>query len=135
MKKLSMLLIAILVLSFVGMASAARLIWDEPVPCGDPNTCPVEGYNIYYGVVGMEDVYKVTVTGATEQQLVPLRLSLGKTYRFAVSAYNAAGESAQSNSVEYTVPQYQPGDDVLPDNELVIIIPGTVRTLRFELAQ
>jgi len=125
----------LLILSATAVSSAARLAWDAPPPCGEPDTCPVEGYVVYYGEVGTEDTFNMKVTTGTEQQLAPLRLQYGKTYRFAVSAYNKAGESAPCDPVEYTVPEYDPGEDVLPDDELVIVVPNGIGSLRFVFEQ
>jgi hypothetical protein len=91
----------------------------------------VAGYVVYYGEVGTQDTFNMKVTAGTEQQLAPLRLQIGKTYRFAVSAYNKAGESAPCDPVEYTVPAYDPGDDSLPPDELVIVVPNGIGSLRF----
>jgi len=86
---------------------------------------------VYYGEVGTDDTFNMRVTTGTEQQLAPLRLQYGKTYRFAVSAYNKAGESATSDPVEWTVPEYVPGEDNLPPDELVINLPNGINSLRF----
>lgn len=120
-----------LIFSAAAASHAARLVWDAPPPCGDPDTCPVEGYVVYYGDVEADETFNMRVTTGTEQQLAPLRLQIGTTYRFAVSAYNAAGESDPSVPVTYTVPAYEPGDDSLPPEELVIQLPGRVSSIRF----
>jgi len=120
-----------LIFSAAAVSQAARLAWDAPPPCGEPDTCPVEGYVVYYGEVGTDDTFNMRVTTGTEQQLAPLRLQYGKTYRFAVSAYNKAGESATSDPVEWTVPEYVPGEDNLPPDELVINLPNGINSLRF----
>ena len=123
-----------LIFSVAAVSSAARLVWDAPAPCGEPDTCPVEGYNIYYGEVGADQEYNVSVS-AIGQELAPLRLSPGSTYWFSVSAYNAAGESARCEPVEYAVPAYAPGDDQLPPEEMVIVLPGGINALRFVFDQ
>jgi hypothetical protein len=62
----------------------------------------VSGYRLYYGIVSGAYIHQLDV-GSTTSTLVS-NLSKGRTYFFAVAAYNAAAESSRSNEISYTVP-------------------------------
>jgi len=64
--------------------------------------------------------------GARMYDISPLVLQPGADYQFAVSAYNAAGESALCDPATYTVPGYAPPDARLLENDLVIPAGSTI---------
>jgi fibronectin type III domain protein len=69
----------------------------------DPNPAPnLAGYRIYYGTSSGVYTQEINV-GNTTATLVS-NLTEGRTYFFAVTAYNTAAESLPSNEVSYTVP-------------------------------
>jgi hypothetical protein len=63
----------------------------------------VSGYRLYYGTASGAYIHQLDV-GSTTSTLVVSNLSEGRTYFFAVAAYNAAAESSRSNEISYTVP-------------------------------
>jgi len=106
MKKL-LIVIALLAMA-VGL-NAATLKWDASA--GD-----VDGYNIQF-TDGTEN-FNYNAGAALEVLNIDKTLNLhrGKTYVFTATAYNQMGESARSNSVDYTTaPAY-----VAPENSIPI---------------
>jgi len=92
----------------------------------DPNReSDLAGYRIYYGEMSGEYAFEQDVGSRTEHTVN--YLGEGKTYYFAVTAYNLDGfESDYSREVAYTVPvesQTTPADPppVIPADE-----PGDV---------
>jgi hypothetical protein len=69
----------------------------------DPPGSDVSGYRLYYGNTSGVYIHKIDVESTTST-LVVSNLSEGRTYFFAVAAYNAAAESSRSNEISYTVP-------------------------------
>ncbi len=104
MRKLSKIisrgcLIFSLVIFRISPAQAAPSItlkWD-PSRASD-----VAGYRLYYGTSSRGYTQKLDI-GSSTVTLVS-NLSEGRTYFFAVTAYNAGAESSPSNEVSYTVP-------------------------------
>ena len=104
MRKLSKIisrgcLIFALVIFLISPAQAApsvTLKWD-PSRASD-----VAGYRLYYGTSSRAYTQKLDI-GSNTATLVS-NLAEGRTYFFAVTAYNAAAESSPSNEVSYTVP-------------------------------
>jgi hypothetical protein len=69
----------------------------------DPNPASnLAGYRLYYGTSSGVYTQEINV-GNTTATLVS-NLTEGRTYFFAVTAYNTAAESFPSNEVSYTVP-------------------------------
>ena len=69
----------------------------------DPNPAPnLAGYRIYYGTSSGVYTQEINV-GNTTATLIS-NLTEGRTYFFAVTAYNTAAESLPSNEVSYMVP-------------------------------
>jgi predicted RNA-binding protein with TRAM domain len=114
MKKLSrfvklgfgLILVSVIAYGIAKGASSTALQWNQNA---DPS---VTGYNLYYGgatrsytnVLSVGDTNTATVDGLTE----------GKTYFFAVTAYNVEGdESDFSDETTYLVPGF------------LVITPGT----------
>jgi hypothetical protein len=117
MKKLNMILIATLVLSFAVTTNAASLAWD-------PSTGTVEGYVVYYGEGAAPSsgeaidrdadgvgVYNVAGNITRVDSIETLfSIPVGASAWFAVSAWNAAGESLPCAPVEYSR-EYEPRTD------------------------
>jgi len=113
MKTLSMLLSAILVLSFAVTTNAASLVWDA-------STGTVEGYVVYYGAgempatIDRDDeasvgVYNVAGDSTRVDNIETLfSIPPGASTWFAVSAWNAAGESLPCAPVAFMRPGYEP---------------------------
>ncbi|MCD4720922.1 MAG: fibronectin type III domain-containing protein, partial [Desulfobacula sp.] len=78
-------------------ASDSMLKWDA-------STGDVTGYTIYYGLSQGSYPFSEDVGNVTQYSLNNFSLSEGTTYYFVVRAYNAAGESGDSNVTSYAVP-------------------------------
>lgn len=78
----------------VWTASAAWLAWDA-------NTDQVEGYIIYYGTSATNLSQSVEVGTVTSYNLDDFNLSENIRYYFSLAAYNAAGESPRTATVDY----------------------------------
>ena len=69
----------------------------------DPNPAPnLAGYRLYYGTSSGVYTHEINVGNMTATLVSNLKE--GRTYFFAVTAYNTAAESLPSNEVSYTVP-------------------------------
>ena len=69
----------------------------------DPNSAPnLAGYRLYYGT--SSGVYTQEIDVGNMTATLVSNLKEGRTYFFAVTAYNTAAESLPSNEVSYTVP-------------------------------
>jgi hypothetical protein len=112
-----MIFLAILVLLFAVTTNAAPLVWDA-------STGTVEGYVVYYGAgempaaVDRDDpavgVYNVAGDMTRVESIETLfSIPPGASAWFAVSAWNAAGESLPCAPVAYTRPGYEPRADRL----------------------
>lgn len=77
-----------------GTTSSATLTWDAV-------TGTISGYKIYVGEAPR--LYTRTVTVGTGTSTSVNSLTIGRTYYFAVTAYNSAGESTPSNEVSKTI--------------------------------
>jgi hypothetical protein len=67
----------------------------------DPNTEPdLQGYKVYWGF--SSGVYLFSKDVGNQTTCTVTGLIVGKTYYFAVTAYNAVAESGYSNEIEYT---------------------------------
>jgi hypothetical protein len=97
MKKIAVsLILTLTVLISMKSVYAKDLIWEAS--SGD-----VAGYKIFYGT-SVNDYSSVIDVGNTLQySLDSIPLAEGKTYYFIVKAYNSKGESAESNSISYTL--------------------------------
>lgn len=121
-------LCAALCLSLASASQAARLVWTA-------STGAVQGYTVYYHDTGVPvtpetEYHRNLPSTPTEYDLAGLNLQHGKTYQFCLTAYNSAGESGRSNTVDYTVPAYAPPADLLPP--VVIVIPGASVSIRVD---
>lgn len=81
--------------------STASLAWDAVAGT-------VSGYKVYVWDVppptsGVSNSIR-TITVGTGRSTIVNSLTVGKTYYFAITAYNSAGESARSNVVSKTIP-------------------------------
>ena len=88
------------VVLIVSSGIAATLQWD-PVP-------HATGYKLYYGKAAGSYTQSVNVGNVIHYDLDTLPLTQGITYYFAVTAYNAAGESSSSAPVSWTPPDTVP---------------------------
>jgi len=116
MKKLKIILLAILVLSFAVATSAASLVWDA-------STGTVEGYVVYYGAGEMpatidrddeENVGVYNVAGdltRVDDIETLFSIPVGAFAWFAVSAWNVTGESLPCAPVAFARPGYEPRSD------------------------
>jgi hypothetical protein len=110
MKKILSLVMLIAIILFAGEVLAATgLAWDAST--GSPLN-----YTVYYaeGTSVGTTFNKTVPSSVTGVLFTALNISPGKTYTFIVRASNAAGESANSNSVTYSAPAFSPPTDVLP---------------------
>ncbi len=78
----------------------------------DASTGDVSGYTIYYGLSSGSYPFSEDVGNVTQYSLDNFSLSEGTTYYFMVRAYNASGESGDSNVTTYAVPSL--GDTTPP---------------------
>jgi len=77
-----------------GTTSSATLQWDKA-------TGTLSGYKIYVGEA--PKLYTRTITVGTGTSSTVSSLTVGRTYYFAVAAYNSAGTSPTSNEVSKTI--------------------------------
>jgi Fibronectin type III domain len=83
-----------------GTTSSATLQWNAV-------TGTISGYKIYVWDANSSyanSSYKRTITVGTGTSTIVNSLPVGKTYSFAVTAYNSAGESGWSNVVNKAIP-------------------------------
>ncbi len=105
-QKLKCFLIAAILLTICGVSLHASVLkWNA-------STGDVSGYKIYYGLSQGSYLFSEDVGNVTQYSLDKFSLSEGTTYYFVVRAYNAFGESGDSNVVTYAVPS--PGDTTPP---------------------
>jgi hypothetical protein len=87
------------------------------------NGAPVSnlaGYKLYYG--SQSGQYQTTVPVGLTTTYAVTNLSAGKTYYFAVKAYNSTGtESAYSNEVHVTLPPSPPGSGTIPQRQMRVV--------------
>ncbi len=76
----------------------------DPMLKWDASTGDVSGYTIYYGLSQGSYPFSKDVGNVTQYSLSNFSLSAGTTYYFVLRAYNASGESGDSNVTTYTVP-------------------------------
>lgn len=75
--------------------SSATLTWDAVTGT------PISGYKVYVGEAPRQ--YTQTINVGTVTSSTVNSLTVGRTYYFAVTAYNSAGESDPSNEVSKTI--------------------------------
>jgi hypothetical protein len=129
MKIERILLVALLCLVFGTEANALKLVWDAP-EIGEPTGGEPTGYVVYSRLSGTvaTPFSEAVMANQTEYPLEPSKFEPGKTYDFWVTAFNDAGESQPSNTVDHTFDKFVPPDNPMP---VVITIPKEV-TIRFE---
>ena len=76
----------------------------DPMLKWDASTGDVSGYTIYYGLSQGNYSFSEDVGNVTQYSLSNFSLSEGTTYYFVVRAYNASGESGNSNVTTFSVP-------------------------------
>ena len=129
---LPMVWAAVLLLSWEAWAS--DLQWDQT------DIAVVDGYVVYFNETGQTDApYNKTVLKAAlnvARTVVtypnfepPLKLQIGQNYDIWIVAYNAAGVSGPSNTIQHLIPAYTPPADSLPSGT-VITIPNAAVTIR-----
>ena len=105
-QKLKYFLITIFLITiYNNQLYASDLKWNS-------STGDVSGYNIYYGLSQGSYPFSEDVGNVTQYSLDNFSLSEGTTYYFVVRAYNASGESGDSNATTYAVPSA--GDSTPP---------------------
>ena len=101
-------------------AFGASLVWDA-------STGTVDGYIIYY--TDGTNQYNYNNGQSLSCDLSNLNLAPGVEYTFTVRAYNAAGESGDSNSITYTREPFVPPANVLPVSVDTPTDPGNLTQL------
>lgn len=124
MKKLTLVLCMLLIATTV-VAKEWHLKWDAV--SGD-----VDGYVVYYSD-NVGGSFQKDVNTGTEISLNDLNVAVGIPYVYNVTAYNHVGESAWSNPVDFTRPEFIPGEGNLPT--IVITIPNGVSTITINRAE
>jgi len=81
-------------------------VFAGPTLAWNASTGDVTGYRIYYGTVLGSYNQNKNVGNVTQYALDSLPLTEKQTYYFVTRAYNASGESGNSNAVSWTVPDY-----------------------------
>jgi Fibronectin type III domain len=81
-------------------------VFAGPMLAWDGSSGEVTGYKIYYGTAQGTYNQNKDVGSVTQYPLDTLPLTERQTYFFVARAYNAAGESGNSNMVSWTVPDY-----------------------------
>lgn len=89
--------------------ATVKLVWDH---------AGAEGYKLYMA----EEGAAATKAWQGTEKTASVSATVGKTYRFYVTAYNGALESAPSDILQYTVPEPQQ----------TIIVPGKPTAIRIE---
>jgi hypothetical protein len=79
-----------------GTTSSAALAWNAVTGT------TLSGYKVYVGEA--PHLYTRTITVGTVTSTTVSSLTRGRTYYFAVTAYNSAGQSPTSNEVSKTIP-------------------------------
>lgn len=74
----------------------------------DASTGEVTGYRVYYGTTQGGPYTAQYEVATTSCDIANLPLQENRTYYFVVRAYNAAGESGDSNEASYTVQDATP---------------------------
>jgi hypothetical protein len=87
-----------LIISALSLSQAAESVTLQWNPTSSSN---IAGYRLYYGT--RSGVYSQHLDVGNETTTSVSNLSVGQTYFFSVTAYNATAESARSNEVSYTV--------------------------------
>jgi hypothetical protein len=96
-RRIGLIILMVLVLaSSAAKAGQVRLAWDSP---GEP-PAPA-GYRVFCHAEGQEYDYGSPAWEGPETTCVIAGLLSGVTYYFVARAYNAAGESGNSNEVSY----------------------------------
>lgn len=84
------------------------------------------GIEVTQAILDAHPKWKPEYLGARMYDLSGLALRPGAEYQFAVSAYNAAGESEMCDPVRYAVPGYLPPDVRILESALVIPAGATI---------
>lgn len=92
MRRLTAVLLALLVIAGVAQAGTVNLAWNP--------SSGAQGYEIHYGTASGNYTVSVDTGQATTAALSGL--TNGQTHYFAALAYNTAGDSAYSNEVSAT---------------------------------
>lgn len=95
MKKFFVAVIIFSLFFMVSTASAWHMTWTA-------STGDVDGYLLSYGVIGAA-VTEINVGDVTTYDLEPLSLTIGEQYEFFLKAYNASGNSGESDHLRWTV--------------------------------
>ena len=119
----------ILIIFFLSIICGGYVSAGDSVLKWDASTGDVSGYIIYYGIAQGNYPFSEDVGNVTEYALSNFPLSEGTTYYFVVRAYNATGESGDSNVTIFSVPDAGDTTPPLPpqgvageivDNDIVL---------------
>lgn len=93
-----------IVAAFIFLLLPASEAFAGPMLAWDASSGAVTGYRVYYGTAQGTYNQNKDVGNVTQYSLSTLPLTERQTYYFVARAYNAAGESGNSNMVSWTVP-------------------------------
>jgi hypothetical protein len=118
--------LAVLLIVFASIAStvqAAQVELDWEAPTTNANNTPLTdlaGHRVHYGQTSRQYAFSLDVKLATSASIADLEV--GKTYYFAVTAYDTSGNvSDYSTELSYTVPIGDTDGDGLSDEQEVNI--------------
>jgi Fibronectin type III domain len=95
-----------IVAAFIFLLLPVSEVFAAPMLAWEASSGEVTGYKVYYGTAQGTYNQNKNVGNVTQYSLSSLPLTEKQTYYFVARAYNAAGESGNSNMVSWTVPDY-----------------------------
>lgn len=95
-----------IVAAFIFLLLPVSEVFADPMLAWDASSGEVTGYKVYYGTTQGTYNQNKNVGNVTQYSLSSMPLTEKQTYYFVARAYNAAGESGNSNMVSWTVPDY-----------------------------
>lgn len=119
MKRSCLIILFCLLASSVLKAEDWGIRWDQ--------TKGAIGYKVYFKDESGKQ-YNKDVGNVTKIYLNDLNIATKVLYTYWVTAYNENCESGPSETIEFTRPEFGPGEDSLP--EVTITIPDGVSSVR-----
>jgi hypothetical protein len=95
-----------IVAAFIFLLLPVSEVFADPMLAWNASSGEVTGYKVYYGTTQGSYNQNKNVGKVTQYPLSSMPLTEKQTYYFVTRAYNAAGESGNSNVVSWTVPDY-----------------------------
>ena len=129
-KKICMLTFLLLILPLILFAKEYRLSWDLPA-----TGTSVDGFVVYFSPTNQSGgaiEYSYTIDDPTVHSvpLKTLKIQAGIEYKYEVIAYtHACGASDRSDPVIYTVAEFNPPENNLPPNTVIVVTPSGVNVL------